>query len=187
MRGVGAAAQDRGIAGLQAERAGIGGHIRPAFIDDADDAERHPHALDGQAVRPRPGFGDVADRVGERAHGLDAGGDTFDLGGVEREAVEQRTGHAVALGLGNVLGVGGENLGLLRADRRRHGVERTVFLRCRRLRQNLGGGARAAADLGHPFSQVGSGEIAGSLDALQRRGHCVVVSPVSCWMLGVLS
>ena len=38
---VGAAAQDRGIAGFQAQRAGIGGHVRPALIDDADDAERH--------------------------------------------------------------------------------------------------------------------------------------------------
>ena len=49
-----AAAQDRGIAGLQAQRAGIGGDIRPALIDDADDAERHPHALDAHAVRPPP-------------------------------------------------------------------------------------------------------------------------------------
>ena len=49
-----AAAQDRGIAGLEAQRAGIGGHVRPAFVDDADDAERHAHALDGHAVGPRP-------------------------------------------------------------------------------------------------------------------------------------
>ncbi len=26
----------------------------PALVDDADDAERHAHALDGHAVRPRP-------------------------------------------------------------------------------------------------------------------------------------
>ncbi len=51
---LGAAAQDRGIAGLEAERAGIGGDIRPALIDHADDAERHPHALDAHAVRPPP-------------------------------------------------------------------------------------------------------------------------------------
>ena len=31
-----AAAQDRGVAGLEAKRAGIGGHVRPAFVDDAD-------------------------------------------------------------------------------------------------------------------------------------------------------
>ena len=52
---VGAAAQDGGIARFQAERAGIGGHVGAAFVDDADHAERHPHPLDGHAVRPRPG------------------------------------------------------------------------------------------------------------------------------------
>ena len=35
--------------------AGIGGHIGAALIDHADDAERHAHALDDQAVGPRPG------------------------------------------------------------------------------------------------------------------------------------
>ena len=46
-----AAAQDGGVAGLEAERAGVAGHVGPALVDDADDAERHPHALDAQAVR----------------------------------------------------------------------------------------------------------------------------------------
>ena len=60
-----AAAQDHGVAGLERQRAGVGGDVRPALVDHADDAERHPHALDGHAVRPRPGFGDLADRIGE--------------------------------------------------------------------------------------------------------------------------
>ena len=63
---LGAAAQDRGVAGLEAQRAGVGGHVRAALVDDADDAERHAHALDGHAVRPRPAFGDLADRIGQR-------------------------------------------------------------------------------------------------------------------------
>ena len=40
------AAQDRGVPGLEAQRARIRGHVRPALVDDADDAERHAHALD---------------------------------------------------------------------------------------------------------------------------------------------
>ena len=40
-----AAAQDRGVAGLEAQRAGVGRHVGAAFVDDADDAERHAHAL----------------------------------------------------------------------------------------------------------------------------------------------
>ena len=41
-----AAAQDDGVAGLEAEPAGIGGDVRPAFENDADDAERRADALD---------------------------------------------------------------------------------------------------------------------------------------------
>ena len=58
-----AAAQDHRIAGLEAERAGIRRHVRPALIDDADDAERRAHALDMQAVRPVPCGDDLADRI----------------------------------------------------------------------------------------------------------------------------
>ena len=40
-----AAAQDRRVAGLEAERAGVRRHVGAAFVDDADDADRHAHAL----------------------------------------------------------------------------------------------------------------------------------------------
>ena len=43
---VGAAAQHHRVAALQAKRAGVRGDVRPAFVDDADDAERRRHALD---------------------------------------------------------------------------------------------------------------------------------------------
>ena len=36
---------------FQAQRAGIRGHVGAALVDDADDAERHDHALDTQPVR----------------------------------------------------------------------------------------------------------------------------------------
>ncbi len=72
---VGTAAQDRGVAGFQAQHAGVGGHIRPALINDADDAERHADTLDSHAVGPRPGFDDGANGILERAHDVDAGGD----------------------------------------------------------------------------------------------------------------
>ena len=57
-----AAAQDRRVAGLEAERAGVRRHVRPALVDDADDAERHAHALDLEAVGPRPVCEHAADR-----------------------------------------------------------------------------------------------------------------------------
>ena len=69
---VGAAAQDRGVAGLEAERAGVGGDVRAALVDDADDAERRAHALDVEAVRAVPGGDDRADRIGQGGDLLDA-------------------------------------------------------------------------------------------------------------------
>ena len=57
------AAQDRGIAGLQAKRAGIGGDIGTALIDHANDADRRAHALDRHAVRPLPFLEHFADRI----------------------------------------------------------------------------------------------------------------------------
>ena len=46
MEAVGAAAQHRRVARLEAERAGVGGDVGPALVDDADDAERRRDALD---------------------------------------------------------------------------------------------------------------------------------------------
>ena len=47
-----AAAQDRRVAGLDAERAGIRRHVRPALIDDAEHADRRRHARDVETVGP---------------------------------------------------------------------------------------------------------------------------------------
>ena len=60
------AAQDAGVAGLEAQRRGVGGHVRPRFVDDADDAERHAHLADLNAGRPVPQLADLADGVAQR-------------------------------------------------------------------------------------------------------------------------
>ena len=46
------AAQERGVARLQAEAGGVAGDVGPVLVDDRDDAERHPHPLDLEAVGP---------------------------------------------------------------------------------------------------------------------------------------
>ena len=53
-----AAAQDHRVARLQAQRAGVRGHVGAALVDDADDAERHAprarsRARSAAAMRPR--------------------------------------------------------------------------------------------------------------------------------------
>ncbi len=54
VRALGSTAKDDRVAGLQAQRASIGRHVRPTLIDDADDAQRYTHTLDLQPVRPGP-------------------------------------------------------------------------------------------------------------------------------------
>ena len=88
MHALGAAAQDGGIAGLQAQRTGIAGHVGPALVDDADDAQRHAHARDVEAVGPRPLRDRGADRIGQRGDLFDAARHALDALCVERQAIE---------------------------------------------------------------------------------------------------
>ena len=116
---VGAAAQDDGIAGLEAEPAGIGGHVGAALEDDADDAERRAHALNMETVRPVPFGDDRADRVGKRGDRLKRLRHALQPRGIERGAVDQRLGEAARPHGGDVLRVGGEDLRLAPARSRR--------------------------------------------------------------------
>ena len=106
---VGAAAQDRGVARLQAERAGVGGDVGAALVDDADHAERHPDPVDGHAVGPGPGGHDGAYGVAEPSDGFDAGGHGLDPRLIEGQPVEEGGGAAGGPCLGHVLGIGGQN------------------------------------------------------------------------------
>ena len=85
-----ATAQDGRIAGLEAQRTGIARHVRPALVDDADDAERHAHALDPQPVRTHPVRHDRADGIRERRDLLDADGHRLDARSIETQPVEHR-------------------------------------------------------------------------------------------------
>src|SRR5258705_7379527 len=62
---VGAAAQNRGVAGLEAEAARIRGDVGTAFEDDADHAERHAHALDDEPIGAGPARPNPGNRAGE--------------------------------------------------------------------------------------------------------------------------
>ena len=105
------------------------------------------------------------DRIGERAHHVEPVGHRGDALVIEREAVEKGRCGAGRLGFGQVLGVGGENGGLARADRRRHRRERGVLLRRGCERKRARGGLRAAADVMHQAGNVGA------LDRLEWSRH----------------
>ena len=63
-----AAAQHDGVAGFQREDSGVYRHVGPRFVDDADDAERHAHFADAQAVGLRPLGQRFADGIGQAGY-----------------------------------------------------------------------------------------------------------------------
>lgn len=52
IKSVGATAQDRRIARLEAEATGVSRHIGAALVDDSDDTDRHGNARNFEAVGP---------------------------------------------------------------------------------------------------------------------------------------
>ena len=161
-----AAAQDHRIAGLERKRAGVRRDIGTALVDHADDTERNAHALDRHAVRPAPGFGDFADGIGQGADDIEPVGHRGNALVVKREPVKEGGGRASGLGRCQVLAIGGDDVGLVRANGRSHGGERLILLRRRGERQRARRGPRPAADLAH-----GRGDVGGPLDGFERRGH----------------
>ena len=151
----GTAAQDRGIAGLEAQRAGIRRHIGAALIDHADDAERHAHALDAHAIGPPPRRQDGADRIFELADDIEAVRHGLDPRRIEGQTVEEGCRRAGGFGLGQVLPIGRKDCGLRAADRLGHGGERPVLLGGRRQRERTRGLARLAADVAHRGFELG--------------------------------
>ncbi len=91
---LGPAAEDRRVARLEAQRAGIRGDVGAGLVDDPDHPERHPHARDVESVRTLPARHLVADRIGERGDRLEALGHGLDALVVERQAIEQRGAQA---------------------------------------------------------------------------------------------
>ena len=149
MMRLGAAAQDRSIAGLEAQRAGIGGDVRTALVDDAHDAQRDAHPFDGHSIWPRPTLGDGTDRIGERAHHIETICYARDPPGVECQPVEERGRCAAGFGLGEILRVGGKDGARVGANGSCHRCQRSVFLVPRCEREHPRGRPRLPPEFGH--------------------------------------
>ena len=152
-----AAAQDHRVAGLQAQRAGIGGDVGAALEDHADDAERRAHALDGQAVRPLPALGDARrpDRRSPRTVATPSAIASMRAGVSVSRSMKAAVAPPCA-DFRDVLGIGGEDGGRIGADGALDRLQRAVLLLRRGKRQHPRGGARAA----RPISAISAGRSA---------------------------
>jgi hypothetical protein len=149
------AAQDRGVARLEAQPAGIGGHVGAALVDDADDPQRNRDPGDLEAVGPLPFAERAPDRVREGGDLLQPRGHGLDALRVELQAVEQRRREPLGAGRGHVALVRVENSRLPFADHGGGGLEGAGLgfavcqgqLACR--------GPGCAAEVRHVGGQVG--------------------------------
>ena len=131
MEALATAAQDGGVARLQAQSTRVGGHVGPALVDDADDTQRHRDPRDVEAVRARPACHLAAHRVVEPGDHLEAVGHGVDPLPVERQAIEHRGIQAARACRIEIVRVGvddGVGIGAQTGRRREQG---TVFLRPR--------------------------------------------------------
>jgi len=90
MQCFGATAQDGSVAGFQAQGGGIGSHVRAGFVNDADDAQRHPHPPDLNARWTILEIGNFAHRIGLRCDFPQALRHPFDVLGGELQTIQQR-------------------------------------------------------------------------------------------------
>ena len=120
------AAQDHRVAGFQAQRAGIGGHVGPALIDDADDADGRGNARDIETVRLLPTRQFAADGIGQSSDVFETFRHGFDAAVVEKEPITHG-GREIVCGF-QVFGVGSENVCGVRAYGFRCGEDALSFV-----------------------------------------------------------
>ncbi len=131
----GAAPQDHGIAGLEAEPARVGRDVGTAFVNDADDAQGHANAGNLEAIRPLPGRDDLAHRVGQSGDLVQPPRHGFDARFGERQAVDEgfrppSLARCLAVG-----GIGVQDLRNMRPQAGSRRAQRLVLLACWRERQ----------------------------------------------------
>ena len=149
------AAQNDGVAGLQTQRGGIDGDVRPGLVDDRDHAQRDPDATHAQAVGEGRAVDHLADRVrqgGDRPH---AGCHLGDPARVESEAVQKRRREAVLAAELEIAGVGLQDICGGIGQRGGNRLEDRVLDRGAERRELARSALRGGADLGDGDSRAG--------------------------------
>ena len=141
-------AQDDRVAALQRQRRAIDGHVRPRLVDHRDHAERRAHLPQVQPALERAVLDLLADGVrqgDDLAHPGRHRGDPLPGQG---EPVAQRIRQLNGALVGEIGGVGFEDLGGALVDQLGQPGERRVLALGARARQLMRGALRARACLG---------------------------------------
>ncbi|MNJ19841.1 hypothetical protein D3C77_141650 [compost metagenome] len=164
--GLGAATQDGGVAGLEAQAGGVDGHVRPGFVDDPDHAQRYAHLADLNTRRPIAHVTDRTDRVWKAGDLAQTDDHAVDTGRGQRQALEHGRFQAIGTTSGQVQLVGSRQLVASGIQGIGGRLQRAVFLRGAGTGNNargLTGGATQAGHvvkngLSHGLSGLGEGE-----------------------------
>ena len=154
MDGLGAAAQDRRVAGLQAQPCRVRGHVGARFVDDADDAERHAHLADLDAGRAVFHVADLADGVGQGGDLLQAFGHALHRLFGEGEPVHRGGIQCMGFRGGDILGILGDQPGAVAQHGICDGKQRAVLGGGVGLRHQARCGARLLSDGLHVLLDV---------------------------------
>ena len=146
-RGARRAAQEDGIAALQAEARRVGCDVRSGLVNDPDDAQRHPALADLEPVRQRVAADDFADGIGQPRDVAQTLGHAGDAAFGEAKAVDDRGGRSTLFGPGDVVGISGEYLGRLLLQSIRHRIQRGILCRPGQNGELRGCSARSARDV----------------------------------------
>lgn len=149
MDGLGAATQDGGVAGLQAQAGRIDGHVRPRLVDDADHAQRHTHFADLDTGRQVAHALNLADRVRQGRHLAQAFDHAVDHLRRQRQAVDHGRLQTAGAGGSQVQFVGGGQLGAGGVEGIGSGLQRAILLRGAGTGEHPGGLAGGLAQAGH--------------------------------------
>ena len=142
-----AAAQDGGVARLEAQPARVRRHVRPAFIDHADHAQGNADARDLEPIRPLPRGDHAANGVGQGGDLFKPARHGFHAGLGQREPVDEGGGAPSGLRpASRSRGVGFENMRHALAQRRGGGTQGAILLLRGCQGKHARGGLRLLAD-----------------------------------------
>ena len=154
VQGGAAAAQDDGVARLEAQGGRVDGHVGTRLVDHGDDAERDADLAQLDAVVEAPAVDDLADGVGQGGDVLHGGLDVAQPVFVQQEPVDKGVGETVLARQAHVLVVLREDLGGAPPEGIGDGEERVVLTGARKAGEHTGRPVRLGAHLldAHPAS-----------------------------------